>query len=184
MADVTKAIEFMLRQEDEKLAGTITTTPGDAGGCTRFGLCAKFHPALVDAGFFDVAKTPRDKALQMAEKAYREEYVPPLRLDALQSVAVACAVLSFAVNDGISGGLKVLREALVSFGFKLAANGAPEDDATFQAENNTPEEKLVPAIVQHQRARYEAIVAAKPSQKKFFAGWMNRTNRVLALVKG
>ncbi len=184
MADVNKAIEFMLHQEDAKLSGAVTNLKDDRGGATRFGLCAKFHPALVEAGFFDGARVSRERGLVLAKDAYTKEYAIPLRLDALKSDAVACTILSFAVNGGIGTALKLLRDALNTFGYNLPVNALPEDDATFEAENEVPEKKLVPALVQHQRARYEQIVAHDPSQGKWFKGWMNRANQALALVEG
>ena len=83
MADIRKAVEFMLRQEDARLSGTVTNAASDNGGFTRFGLCAKWHPALVAAGFF-TPQMPRDKALLMAEETYSTEYAPALRLAGLR----------------------------------------------------------------------------------------------------
>ena len=40
----TQSIDFVLKQEDSTLSGVITNETGDAGGLTRFGLCAKWHP--------------------------------------------------------------------------------------------------------------------------------------------
>lgn len=184
MADAKKAIDFMLHQEDAKLAGVITNTKNDHGGTTRFGLCAKFHPALVEAGFFDAAKVPHDQALQMAEATYTTEYAKPLRIEALKSDMVACAMISFAVLDGLPSAMKMLRNALDTFGYCLSITAALEDDATFAAENEVAEDKLVAALVQHQRARAQQIVAHDPTQADFAKGWSRRADQVATLVKG
>ena len=182
MADVCKAIDFMLRQEDATLSGTVTNAANDNGGCTRFGLCAKWHPALVVAGFFS-PEMPRDKALLMAEDTYTKEYAPALRLAVLRSDAVACAVLSFAVVDGTGSALKLLRHSLDSLGSALPVSAAAEDDVTFTAENAEDEVALVPALVKAQEQRCAEIVARDPSQSKWLRGWTNRAQQVLGLVR-
>lgn len=181
MANAPKAIEFMLHQEDAKLSGVITNAASDNGGQTRFGLCAKWHPALVKAGFFS-ASMPQPQALSLAEETYQKEYAVPLRLAQLSSDAVACALISFAVLDGIGSAIKLLRSALDVCGLKFPETSAPINDATFNAEQEVPESKLVPALVRQQRNRCEQIAAEEPSQRKWIAGWENRADQVLALV--
>ena len=50
MADVDKAVQFVLGLEDARLKGDVTTLPGDRGGATRFGLASASHPDLVADG--------------------------------------------------------------------------------------------------------------------------------------
>jgi lysozyme family protein len=182
MADVRKAIEFMLHQEESALSGTVTNAASDNGGQTRFGLCAKWHPALVAAGFFN-PEMAKSQALALAEETYQTEYAVPLRLDRIGSDAVACGVLSFAVLDGIGSALRVLRAALCTCGFNLQVTTAPMDDATFKAEEATSESQLLQALVQQQKSRCEHIAANDPTQRKWIRGWKNRADQVLALVK-
>jgi lysozyme family protein len=182
MADVRKAIDFMLHQEDSTLAGAITNAASDNGGQTRFGLCAKWHPALLAAGFFN-PEMPQSRALALAEETYNSEYAVPLRLDRISSDAVACGVLSFAVLDGIGSALRVLRAALYTCGFNLQVTTAPMDDATFKAEEAASESQLVQALVRQQKLRCEHIAANSPTQQKWIRGWENRADQVLALLK-
>jgi len=70
VSDPNAAIRFVLKQEDSTLSGVITNESGDAGGLTRFGLCAKWHPELVAAGFYDVTMDTAT-ALPLAETAYQ-----------------------------------------------------------------------------------------------------------------
>jgi lysozyme family protein len=184
MADVNKAIEFMLRQEDSKLTGKVTNAENDRGGRTRFGLCAKWHPALENAGFFDPLLVSDEDALALAKQTYAKEYARELRLADLRSDAVACAMLSFAVNCGICTTLRFLRVALNGLGANLRVTAAPEEDATFQAENACPEQRLVAAMVDLEKTHYHAIAAHDASQAIYLHGWLNRADQVLALVKG
>jgi lysozyme family protein len=183
MDDIVKrAIDFMLHQEDDDMCGEITDVKNDHGGMTRFGLTARWHPALVEAGFFS-PKMPRDQALALAEVTYQEEYAKPLRLTDLSSDAVACGMISFAVLDGIGSCIRLLRAALYTCGYNIPINLAVLDRATFSAELDCDEKKLVPALVSQQKIRCEHIAADDPSQSKFLKGWENRADQVLALVK-
>ena len=182
MADVKKAIDFMLRQEDSSLSGKITDIENDHGGLTRFGLTAKYHPKLVAAGFFSPSMS-REEALAMGEATYGEEYARPLRIAELSSDAVACAMISFAVLDGIGSAIRLLRAALYTCGYTLPVNLVILDQVTFAAEQDCDEKKLVPALVRQQKIRCEHIAANDPTQKKFLKGWENRADQVLALVQ-
>ena len=182
MADVRKAIDFMLHQEDSTLGGKVTNAPSDNGGQTRFGLCAKWHPALVAGGILrpeDVA-TPGARA-SGGSLPLRVRGPAPSR--PISSDAVACGVLSFAVLDGIGSALRILRAALYACGFNLQVTTAPMDDATFNAEQAVSESQLVQALVRQQKLRCEHIAANDPTQQKWIRGWENRADQVLALVK-
>jgi hypothetical protein len=181
LADVKKAIDFMLHQEDSQLKGTITNYASDRGGLTRFGLCAKFHPKLVAAGFYS-PDMPVEQALPIAEQTYAEEYARPMRLAELSSDAVACGMISFAVLDGLGSAVRLLRLALYTLGYTIPVSSPVLDQALFTAELHSDEKKLVPALVAQQRIRCLRI-AADPSQKVNLQGWNNRSDQVLALVQ-
>ena len=77
MADPRETIDFMLRQEDTTLYGKVTNAASDNGGCTRFGLSAKWHPELVKAGFFDQERTPRGGRCQWPSRCTRRSTSRP-----------------------------------------------------------------------------------------------------------
>jgi hypothetical protein len=72
MADLKTAIDVVLRQEDSRMSGVITTISGDSGGRTRFGIAERWHPELTAAGFFTTM--PTAAALTVAEGVYAESY--------------------------------------------------------------------------------------------------------------
>ena len=109
MSDPTQSINFVLRQEDSTLAGTITNESNDAGGLTRFGLSAKWHPELVEAGFYE-ASMDAQTALPIAQQAYETAYASPLCLMQINSQAIANALLSFAVNCGTFSATEILQQ--------------------------------------------------------------------------
>jgi lysozyme family protein len=177
MADPTKSIKFVLAQEDSTLAGTITTTPGDLGGTTRFGLTAKYHPQLVAANFYDKTMDAAT-ALPLAEQAYADEYATPFLLAQIESQAIATALLSFAVNEEGMGrrgeAVKLLQEAAGTTADGVMGPG------TIVAVNGWVPATLLASYCGLQQAHYNAIVAANPSQEKFIRGWTSRVNAVAA----
>ena len=68
MADIQQATDVVLRQEDSRMSGVITTIPGDSGGRTRFGIAERWHPELTATGFFTTM--PTAEALKVAEGVY------------------------------------------------------------------------------------------------------------------
>lgn len=184
MADAKIAIDFVLRQEDSTLAGVITDLATDLGGLTRFGLCAKWHPELVAAGFYayqmvdgkQVAQMASAEALALAEKTYATVYEPSLKLAEIASAGIATAALSFAVLEGQVEAVKLLQGAL-----GITADGLM-GPATLAAENAATAATLLPKLVNLQRQHFAAIAAANPSQEANIHGWDNRADALLALA--
>ena len=178
MADPKISTDFTLRQEDSTLSGTITNISGDSGGLTRFGLCAKYHPTLVAAGFYD-ASMDAATALPLAEQTYLQDYATPLLIAEIDDQAIATALLSFAVNEEGTGdkgtAVKLLQESC----------GAVPDGvigpATIASINELDPPYLLSRYCEAQEAHYRGIVAANPSQAEFLNGWLNRVEAVKAL---
>jgi lysozyme family protein len=177
VSDPNAAIEFVLRQEDSTLSGIITNESGDAGGLTRFGLCAKWHPELVSAGFYDVTMDTAT-ALPLAKTAYQTAYATSLRLAQINAQTVANALLSFAVNLGTFEAVETLQQVCGA-----VADGCMGPN-TVAAVNKQDPATLLAAYCAIQANHYRGIVAANPTQAKFLQGWLNRVNAVAAQFKG
>lgn len=172
MADPKLAVQFVLRQEDARLAGTITNGAHDRGGLTRFGLCAKFHPELVVQGFFSPAM-PAAAALPLAERAYEVCYTGPLFLDQIRSQAVANALLSFAVNEGNHQAILLLQKAAIGGGAPLSPDGRL-GPATVAAVNAANPAALLARYGELEADFYRRLAASDPSQQANLNGWLNR----------
>lgn len=178
MADLKKAVDFVLHQEDSRLTGAITTLPGDRGGPTRFGIASRFHPELVEQGFFeqdDAPKIPHDAALAIAEGVYGSEYGAHLMLDEIESQDVANRLLSFAVNEGPREAVAIAQRACSSLGKWLADDGRM-GPATVAAINSCEPEAWLAANRTFQEAFYRHLVAIRPAMLPELQGLINRAN--------
>jgi lysozyme family protein len=180
VADIKKCVDFVIRQEDSTLSGIITNAAADHGGVTRFGITAKWHPELVAKGFFSTSLDAQD-ALPIAEAAYASQYVPALRLDAMTSDAVATALLSFGVIEGVVEAVTILQNALNMLGVSVTVDGKM-GSGSVAAANSCDPQKLVTAIVQLQKAHFAHIAAVNPSQAVWVHGWDNRADLLMSIA--
>lgn len=174
MADVNKAIDFVLRQEDAKLSGVCTNSPADRGGLTRFGIASKWHPDLLRAGYY---QAHRDEALDTARAVYAKEYAAFLALPAVRSQAVANALLSFAILENAARSALEMQHALNAVGCKVTADGSLGPQSV-KAINSVAPGTLLAAFVEANRQYLLNLIANDESQVKWRNGWMNRCNAV------
>lgn len=167
MADAKAAVQFVLLQEDARLSGIITNRASDRGGLTRYGLTAKFHPELIEQGFFEESMSA-EEALPIAEQTYEESYEKPLCLDSITSQPLANALLSFAVNEGNHQAVVLLQRAA-----RVAEDGEMGPQ-TLAAVNANP--TVLGTYCDFEANFYEQLVRAQPSQKDNLKGWLNRVN--------
>jgi lysozyme family protein len=169
MADVDKAIDFVLMQEDPELTGEITQIKADTGGRTRFGVAEKYHSDLTNTGFYD--SMSNSTALSIAEEVYEKDYAGPLYLTEIQNQNIANALLSFAVNQGLETAVRIFQRAL---GVDDDGQMGPK---TIMAANNYSSTILLNSLYNMESVYYNRIVALNSSQHVFLAGWINRAKR-------
>jgi lysozyme family protein len=175
MADTDLAVQFVLRQEDSHISGDVTTIAGDRGGPTRFGIASRFHPELVEQGFFDVDEIPHDEALVIAERVYFEQYGAPLRLQEIKSQDIANRLLSFAVNEGPAEAITLAQRACQSLGCAIADDGKM-GPATLAALNQVEPEAWLKANRAQQENFYRHLVATQPNLLPVLHGLLNRAD--------
>jgi lysozyme family protein len=166
MADIDIAVEYVLRQEDSKLSGVITT---DLGGRTRFGVAEKFHPELTSTGFYDTM--PTAQALEIAISVYKSIYANTLKLNTISDQTVANALLSYAVNVGTVRAVKLLQRTL-----GLLEDGILGPFTINKIESIMPKNLLI-AWKNVMLAYYDDVANDHPTDAIYLNGWINRVNQ-------
>ena len=173
MVDVKLAIDYVLKQEDSRLTGAVTTLAGDNGGATRFGIASAYHPELVAQGFYDPQRVGRDSALAMAERVYNVSYAAPLALAGFNDQAIATALLSFGVNAGVSRAGELLQAACVACGKPVVVDHKI-GPGTLRAANSIDPGALLDEFSAGARRFYTTLAETHPQDARDLAGWLNR----------
>jgi len=133
----------------------------DTGGLTKYGVAKNANPE-VDVQNLDLAG---------AMEIYERKYWIAAKCDQLQS-PVSIMHFDCAVNMGVGRAAKFLQ----------AAAGVTVDGAigakTIAAVDCTDPKVIIERYAAAREARYNAIVAANPSQAKFLKGWLRRNDEV------
>lgn len=174
MADLMQAEEFVIREEDCTLSGTVTDTPGDAGGKTRFGIASRFHPELVSSGFYSTMS--RAEALQIAEQTMVAQYAKPLCIAQIADARLAWSLLSFGVNAGTETAARVMQHAVnavCGLSPVLTVDGTI-GPKTIEAMNRCGVGWLLSSFRLKMVAYYVSICRANATQLEFLCGWLDR----------
>ena len=169
MADFKPAFEFVLQHEDPACSGKVTV---DAGGRTRFGIAARFHPDLPQEFFAG----PVEDALAEAERIEEREYWEPMRLAEVGNQNLANKLFDMGVNMGV-------RQATVYA--QRAANALLERDArlaedavigakTLAAINAVKPIEFYQLLCELSAGHYRHLATVNPAQAENLKGWLKR----------
>jgi lysozyme family protein len=176
MADFKQAFANTLKFEDANRSGEVTV---DAGGRTRFGIAARFHPELSEAFF----SGPAEDALAEAEKIEEAGYWNVLRLGEVSSQAVANKLFDMAVNMGVRQAAVLAQRAANGLLHAAAQPGAPAillaEDGNIGAKtlagiNALDGASYVQVLRDLSMDLYRHIAALNPAQAVNLAGWLRR----------
>ena len=171
MADFKQALEYTFTNE----GSAFTNNPEDRGGPTRWGITQgilqawRKQPVTIE----DVQALTQSEA----EAIYQSLFWAPLRLDEIDSQAIATALFDMSVNLGPANSVFIAQKVL----------GLAKDDSILgpqtRAELNTWDPKhflwdFSVAVANY----YTAIVEANPAKKEFLDGWLARAKRLLTLT--
>lgn len=154
------ALKFSLRYE-----GGYSDIPQDAGGPTNHGVTQHVYDS-----YRDIVKLPHQSVQLITDSEVRSIYEilywEPAHCDAMQEL-LAIAHFDGCVNLGISGGIRMLQRAA-----GLTDDGIWGKDTAAEVLHEGND--LIKPLLDERRAKYRAIVAAKPSQEIFLKGWLAR----------
>lgn len=168
--------------------GGLSDHPSDNGGITKYGASYEFVKDIASTpagrGFLQaiglsipVTKNViRNLTREQAQAMFKRQFWDSLKLDLLPE-RQALLIYDAAVNCGCRQAVKLSQR-----GFNSCAPGAvsldvdglmgPKTRAALQADTDC----VTQAILQARRNFYQSLAVAKPSQKVFLRGWLNRVN--------
>lgn len=175
MANYGRCIDWVLRLEDRTLRG-LSVDLHDGAGLTRFGLTQRDEGDILPTNYFvsDGTKFRMEnaEAIECAKDVYHSRYWVPISGTLLDDDEVAATLLSFAVNDGVSRGNKLIQRVV---GVQDDGISGP---VTVAAINYACQSKgaanVAESLREAQEAYYLAVLAAKPEDERFRNEWINR----------
>lgn len=169
------SLEFVLRHECAYAPGhngdldfvACEDVPGDAGGCTKFGIDAASHPGVDIPGL----------TLGEATALYRDGEWTGCRCDQLPA-GIDTAVFDCAVNNGVAVSGILLQRAVLACGFGVLVDGEIGALTVRAATACCAQRRqdLTGQLLQLRRNRYADIVLHHPGEAKFLKGWLNRVD--------
>ncbi len=173
MADFNKAFENTMQHEDSTHVGKVTV---DAGGRTRFGIAAKFHPDLAEEFFTRSA----EEALEDAEQIEQRDYWDRMRLSEVENQNVANKLFDMEVNMGVHQA-SIYAQRVTNFLLECQGGGdvrVAEDgmigDKTLEQINMIDPVYMLQYLREFSAAHYRHIVAVNPAQAVNLEGWLRR----------
>lgn len=173
--------------------GLYVDDPDDRGGETYKGISRKFHPGWVGWKIIDRCKRKRRKFPENLKTAtglddavrgfYKQEYWVKAKCHVIAPISrkIAIELFDSSINCGISRAVMFLQAALnnCSYGLtkeSLLVDGKIGEQTIQNIDILCPkyEKALYKAMNGEQYEHYEGICKKKPSQWKFFRGWMQR----------
>jgi len=144
--------------------GGYVNHPSDPGGETKYGISKRAYPDV------DIAELTEDDAADL----YKRDYWDRIKGDDLP-VGVACVVMDYAVNSGISRASKAL-QSVCGIANGDGVIGPASLNAVWTTVKNTSEEDVINAVTTQ---RQEFIRALK-IYETFGKGWERRIDETRA----
>lgn len=152
--------------------------PGDSGGCTKYGLTLddikEYHADLNHDNTFDckdVLAIDRPTAAKMLKSLYWDYF----KADSIPEQSLA----EFIVDSGLNQGRVLIVKYLQSI-VEVDVDGhyGPDTFNKLLQDIKDGGKDEFDELYKKRLDRYNAIVAARPSQAKFINGWKNRLNAI------
>ena len=180
-----------------KWEGGLSDVPQDAGGITRYGVSLAFLQGLFEESpatrqllsRIGVSLPPTRESVKrltadQAAALFRDQFWDDLKCDAFP-LPIAVILYDMAVNHGRSRAVRLAQRGynatLANASGRLDEDGVPGPLTRRCLSVDSP--ALRRAILDARENFYRAIVSAKPSQRVFLRGWLNRTNDLRAYVE-
>jgi len=155
--------------------GGFVDHPADDGGPTKYGITQKTLSAYL--GYSAMRSDVENLSEDLARDIYESRYYLGPRIDRLPQ-DVQPFVLDSAVNHGPRRAIKFVQSVCNQAGCKpqIDEDGVmgPGTRRAVEWAHASMGEYFLKALIEERKNFYYLIVRARPSQKVFFNGWMNR----------
>ena len=151
------------------IEGGYVNDPTDPGGETKFGISKRSYPQL----------NIKNLTLDQARHIYYRDFWQKLQLDEILKYEIALELFDTGVNTGKETAAMILQRALNLMNRDqknypdMAVDGAI-GPVTLGAYRKVDDRILLKVLNGLQFMRYVEICERKPSQEKYFNGWMKR----------
>ncbi len=159
-----KAMEFIFLME-----GGFSHDVDDGGGVTKYGISSKQYPDI------DVRNITKKRAALI----YFEDYWLPLKCHIFID-PLATVLFDTGINCGVGSASKWLQLVCNKQGSKLEIDGVI-GSVTILEVIKYNSGTLSDGVLSHRLLRYIKL-ERKPSQRKFFKGWITRTAKLLHYI--
>lgn len=161
-----EAVQFVLGHE-----GGYGDDEDDTGGATKYGISLRFYKDKIhlNATPEDIRNLNLDEAIDIYYKFFWNGY--PFKY---LETRLSKRLFSFAVNMGHKPAFKLLQRALRACGHNHIIDDGIIGRKTKKALQSTDLNQLIPSLRSEAAGYYRSICEAKPSQKKFLNGWLDR----------
>ncbi|MEJ2641669.1 MAG: glycosyl hydrolase 108 family protein [Desulfosarcinaceae bacterium] len=172
MHSVEEMIDDILRRE-----GGFVNHPADRGGPTKYGITQKTLSAYI--GRAALVSEVQALSEEVAREIYERNYYIAPRIDRLPE-SIRPFIFDCAVNHGPRRAIKFVQSVCNQAGYAppLSVDGAmgPKTRKAAEWADREMDAYFLPALLEERRNFYRLIVAERPSQEVFLAGWMNRVD--------
>ena len=144
--------------------GGYVNHPSDPGGETKYGISKRAYPDV------DIAELTKDDAADL----YKRDYWDRIKGDDLP-VGVACVVMDYAVNSGISRASKAL-QSVCGIANGDGVIGPATLNAVWTTVKNTSEEDVITAVTEQR----QGFIRALSIYDTFGKGWERRIEETRA----
>ena len=179
MSEFDPAFDYMIRNEDSKLAGKVTR---DSGGLTRYGVSFNFLERngidINRNGFVNEADILQLTFEDARDLIYRPYFWDRARLTTITDQRLATKALDTAVNMGVPRMAKDIQEAILYMGGSLKVDGVL-GPTTIRLINEMGPSLLLAAFAHANALFYEDLVRLNPGKYLMYQiGWRRRALKI------
>ena len=160
--------------------GEYVNDKNDRGGETKYGITAPFMEDFKYALPSGKAIPIKDLTVEDAKLLYKALW-DRYNLGYVRDKNVAYAIFDYMINTFYHTAAKRIQEILNTRGAALKVDGHL-GEKSLNAIHNSDYEWLIDEVLKNRQYYHQQDVYENPKQRKYYAGWMNRLNKIAEVV--